>query len=116
VQGHWLAAIGAEVDDREAAMGQSQSAVRADPFSRGVRAAAVHSSRNDGKSLAIYRRRTASICEICCNSAHYAPTGYPSRTRMVISSVGNLVGEKKLNSYQFVVGVKSGHPAIVTFC
>jgi hypothetical protein len=34
---------------------------------------------------------------------------------MVISSVGNLVGERKLNSYQFVVGVKSGHPAIVIF-
>jgi hypothetical protein len=44
VQGHRLAAIGTEVDDCEAAMGESQSAIRTDPFSRGVRAATVHSS------------------------------------------------------------------------
>src|ERR1700730_10178767 len=44
VQGHRLEAIGTEVNDREAAMGQSQSAVRADPLSHGVRAATVHSS------------------------------------------------------------------------
>jgi hypothetical protein len=44
VQGHWLEAIGAEVNDREATMSQAQSAVGADPLSRGIRAATTHSS------------------------------------------------------------------------
>src|ERR1700730_3104268 len=44
VQGHRLEAIGAEVNDREAAMGQSQSAVGADPLCRRVRASTTHSN------------------------------------------------------------------------
>src|SRR3982075_3979442 len=57
VQGHRLNAIGTGVDDREAATDQSQSAVSADPFSHGVRAATDHGGRNAGKGLAVFRRR-----------------------------------------------------------
>src|SRR5260221_11153935 len=50
VQGHRLNAIGTEVDDREAATGQSQSAVKADPLPHSARAPTDHGSRNPGNA------------------------------------------------------------------
>src|ERR1700730_14749559 len=100
VQGHRLDAIGAEVDDREAATGQSQSPVTADPLSGGVRTTTEHGGRNAGKGLAIYRRCIWSVREICCDSTQYLPNGCPPNRRS--RSGGSLVGETKLNSYQFV--------------
>jgi hypothetical protein len=65
-----------------------------------------HGGRNAGKGLAIYRRCIWSVREICCDSTQCLLDGCPPNGRS--RSGGSLVGETKLNSYQFVLG--ASHP------